>query len=438
MSFSKESYHFQPIQKPYIYTNLFYIYYNYLSLCKLFKKLFTYLFFVGVFFPRFFFLSNDELLEILSETKDPTRVQPHLKKCFEGIANLHFTKTLDIMAMISSEKETIKFPYEALEEKIINPNDARGCVEIWLDQIQHIMRKTIAYVYDRSIEDYAVREANGDRTGWLQQWPGQVVLGVSQTYWTSDVTKALTDFGVQGAKDHAAKHTQYIQDIIKMVRDPTLSKLVRKTVSPLCVLDVHARDVVEDLVVKGVDSPTDFDWLCQMRYYHIPGGESAMTGKPASVSCQMINAERLYGYEYLGNSMRLVITPLTDRCYRTLMTAIHLDYGGAPAGPAGTGKTETVKDLGKGIAIQCVVYNCSDSLDYKAMGKFFKGLAGTGAWSCFDEFNRITLEVLSVVAQQILTIIGAKKALKDVFEFEGEMIKLRRTCNVFVTMNPGK
>ncbi|CAG5101569.1 Similar to DNAH7: Dynein heavy chain 7, partial [Cotesia congregata] len=343
-----------------------------------------------LFFPRFFFLSNDDMLEILSETKDPLRVQPHLNKCFEGIVKLGFNKDREIYAMTGDDGE------EIMIQEIISTDAAKGCVEKWLIKVEQQMVTTIKHQIMVSYFDYEVTE----RVKWALIWPGQVVLCVSQIYWSLAVTNSL------------------------LTRK--LNTQNRTTLNALITIDVHAQDVVELLIDKRITSETDFDWLAQLRYYW-----------QDNVLVRIINSTVKYAYEYLGNCSRLVITPLTDRCYRTLIGAYSLHLNGAPEGPAGTGKTETTKDLARAIAVQCVVFNCSEALDYKNMGKFFKGLAACGAWACFDEFNRIELEVLSVVAQQILCIVQAVRAHLEIFIFEGTELSLNPAVYVCITMNPG-
>ncbi|XP_073998137.1 dynein axonemal heavy chain 3-like isoform X3 [Rhodnius prolixus] len=366
-----------------------------------------------LYFPRFFFLSNDNLLEILSETKDPLRVQPHLKNCFEGIASLDFNDEVVIVGMISAEDEIVPFVTN------IVPAEAKGLVEKWLVQVEQVMRESLKDICSEALNTYGTMY----RVEWLLSWPGMIAICCNFIKWTAEVTEALSKGKVQ---EYYETCNVRVIDLVRIIRG-NIAAGARITMEALIILEVHARDIVKLLVDLKTRTVDDFNWISQLRYYY----------EDDIVHVRMITTDFEYGYEYLGNTTRLTVTPLTDRCYRTLMSALKLNLGGAPEGPAGTGKTETCKDLAKAVAKQCVVFNCSDSLDYKSMGKFFKGLAQSGAWSCFDEFNRIELEVLSVIAQQVLCIQLAIIQSKKVFIFEGTEISLNPTCNVFITMNPG-
>lgn len=272
-----------------------------------------------------------------------------------------------------------------------------------------ISRSTRSYLEDVRTED--------DYTRWVLEWPGQAILTSHSISWTSRTSEAIK----QGTLiTFLEECNNQLSSIVKLVQNG-LSARARKTIRSLIVLGVHARDVLERLIHDGVANVDDFSWTSQMRYYLSDYDEGI-------VRVKMVSTTLRYAFEYLGNMDRLVITPLTLRCFRTLMNAIKMNLGGAPEGPAGSGKTETCKDLAKVIAKPCVVFNCSEGIDYHGMGKFLKGLAQSGSWACFDEFNRIDMDVLSVVAQQIHTIQSAIASQAKLFTFEGVELSLNPTC----------
>ncbi|CAD7935566.1 unnamed protein product [Amoebophrya sp. A120] len=389
-------------------------------------------------FPRFYFLSNDELLSILSQTRNPRAVQEHLVKCFDSINHVKFTEANTITGMQDHVGEHVAFA------KIVETTKP---VEHWLCDIEMQMIEGLYVDAAAAVGTYP--EDGRARREWLfGPTASQNILFIDQIHWTSETEAAIVAMEQMDAaslnfkpmENNIQFHNEQLANSVLLVRE-NLTKLQRTLMGALIVLDVHGITVLENLLEDKCHALNDFNWSKQLRYYWYTGETPLVTsiGNEVSEDCilrQTISSYK-YSYEYLGNTPRLVVTPLTDKCYITLTGALHLNYGGAPAGPAGTGKTETTKDLGKALAVPVIVFNCSDGLDYKIMGRFFSGLAQAGAWACFDEFNRIPVEVLSVIAQQMLTVTQAIRQRRKTFEFIGQKIPLNTRFGVFITMNPG-
>ncbi|XP_055971730.1 dynein axonemal heavy chain 17 [Sorex fumeus] len=393
-----------------------------LAVCE--KALAEYLETKRLAFPRFYFVSSADLLDILSNGNDPVEVSRHLSKLFDSLCQLKFQlgpegKPAKVgLGMYSKEDEYVDFDKEC---------DLSGQVEVWLNRVLDRMCATLRHEIPEAVVTYEEKP----REQWIFDYPAQIALTCTQIWWTTEVGLAFArlEEGYENAiKDYNKKQISQLNALITLLIG-NLSPGDRMKIMTICTIDVHARDVVAKMILAKVETSQAFTWQSQLRH--------RWDEEKRHCFANICDAQILYSYEYLGNTPRLVITPLTDRCYITLTQSLHLIMGGAPAGPAGTGKTETTKDLGRALGTMVYVFNCSEQMDYKSCGNIYKGLAQTGAWGCFDEFNRISVEVLSVIAVQVKCVQDAIRAKKKTFNFLGEMISLIPSVGIFITMNPG-
>ncbi|KAM4616801.1 dynein axonemal heavy chain 10 [Polymixia lowei] len=373
-------------------------------------------------FPRFFFISDDELLSILGSS-DPACVQEHVIKMYDNIASLRFD--------VGSSGEKVAGALVSAEGEVMElkkPVPAEGRVEEWMTGVLLEMRRTNRLITKEAIFRYC---EDRSRVDWMLLYQGMVVLAGNQVWWTwevEDVFNKVKKGEKQALKNYAKKMHRQIDELVTRITQP-MKKNDRRKINTVLIIDVHARDIVDNFVRDSIMDAREFEWESQLRFY--------WDRKPDDLFVRQCSAAFSYGYEYMGLNGRLVITPLTDRIYLTLTQALSMYLGGAPAGPAGTGKTESTKDLAKALGLLCVVTNCGEGMDYKAVGKIFSGLAQCGAWGCFDEFNRIDASVLSVISSQIQTIRNALILHLKRFSFEGQEISMDDRMGIFITMNPG-
>lgn len=284
-----------------------------LVLCE--KALNDYLETKRLAFPRFYFVSSADLLDILSNGNTPELVARHLTKLYDSLAKLIFIKGSKMAEkMLSKENDELV--------DFMHPCDCSGKVEIWLNRLTDAMRGTLHELFQKSVIAYE----NKAREIWVFDWPAQTALCTTQIWWTSEVNAAFAKLeeGYENSlRDYQKKQILQLNSLIELLLGD-LSPGDRQKIMTICTIDVHSRDVVAKMITQKVENSNAFQWQSQLRHRWDRDQDDCFAN--------ICDAEFRYDYEYLGNTPRLVITPLTDRCYITLTQSLHLIMGGAPAG----------------------------------------------------------------------------------------------------------
>ncbi|KAK3250628.1 hypothetical protein CYMTET_40004 [Cymbomonas tetramitiformis] len=394
-------------------------------------------------FPRFFFLSNDEMLAIMSYL-NPEDMQYYLCKCFDGIAGLEFNNEQAVTGMDSQAGESLSLLYTI--------ETHNNTVEGWLWSVVKTMQDTLRN-----------RLCHCVQLGVMDWWSEEQNKKVTKTLLTASV-----DVSGKDEQRRMKASVQMLEDVLsRHLNQPILlSTLITFTEKVEAKMQEGYAGLRYIVLLEDVCDAEHFEWQRCLRYYSTMtesqkkraewkermgaqmGGRQSMFGDglqggvgisstdQQDCEVRILDKAFTYGMEYLGHNRRLVMTPLTERCFVTMSQAFRINLGSHLTGPECTGKTETAKDMAKAVGKQCVIFSCSSALDLTTLGSFLKGTVSSGAWALLDEFDRTTVQVLSVAAQMILSIQEPRLSGCKAMTFEGQQLQLDPTYELFITTCP--
>ncbi|CAH2063391.1 unnamed protein product, partial [Iphiclides podalirius] len=367
-------------------------------------------------FPRLYFLSDDDLLELLGQATAGAGgreavMQSHLKKLFPGITGVRLGPSgLSITALCSRHEETFQLEH---------PVDVDCSVELWLKNLEAEIRSSLKSLALKCILN---RDLYSQDPFSL---PTQILCLAQNIRFTKQAERAIA------SKELHKLMANVERENVEYSSAEADNEGERQKRQALILQCSHYTSVVQTLIDNNVTSTDDWLWQKQLRFYLLEAKE---------IVAEMGLARISYSYEYLGvDTGQFVRTELADECFLILTQALHLGSMGNPFGPAGTGKTESVKALGGLVGRLVLVFNCDEAMDAECMGRLLTGLALSGAWGCFDEFNRLSSDTLAAVSHQLtslLAAIGRTPGTEADALLNGKHVHVSEWCGVAATMNP--
>lgn len=362
-------------------------------------------------FGRFFLISSQELFEIIADSENFNKTPKNFQKIFEGASELILNPTDGfIMGMKSATEESLIFT-RSIDLKPID-----GQVVQIYQEINNEMVKTVK----QQLKQTKNKSFNLEVTNWMTKYSQMVILTRFNIQFVNLVEMSLMH-NLLKSKEQIEKSLSEFTDAIQD-QSKEWSQRQRLIISSIIAFYVEKTTIMNHLFKNNVTTQDNFNWLSQLRFYE----------KREGVWVDMIMSAINFGFEYVGNPDRIFITPLTNRCFQTIFSAFQLHLFSSLMGPAGTGKTESVRELCRMTAINCKTFNCSMQLTIDMLNGFLKGIVLSGSWLCLDDFNRVQIETMSVVAQTMADLIRAKQAN---YEFFNEL-RLHSSCYICLTMNP--
>ncbi|KAL3689255.1 hypothetical protein R1sor_015564 [Riccia sorocarpa] len=414
-------------------------------------------------FPRFYFLSNDELLQVLSHEQNPNELQYYLCKCFCGLHAIEFSKEGIVTGLWAEKSEYLPFfdPVHTFSRPVEEWMTAVGqemkdtVTQAILERVKELHAMPSPDQIDKGLHVMTLSPSPRSSTRKFKFAPspcefksGRSTPGVNRdqhssffnsvcqilavgayiTY-CSQVEKILSteeEDPVKGLLLFSTYLSEEIEQSVSAVKSPEVADR-QGTYKSLILLFVYFREIINRLVCGTQVGIESFEWQRSLRYYCQPSGD-----------CQVaiMNQEQAYGCDLIDSHNRLVMTSLTEKCFLGMLYSFSLGLGCNVTGSSGVGKTETIKDCAKALGKHCIVIACSEEFDHQAIGNVLKGMASGGLWLCLTKFERLRPDVVSVLTQQLLSIqqAVATKALR--FNYEGCGFHLNPRFAICTTSEP--